>query len=128
MASTRSAYFMAKDRVTLLSPRLLELLRNYYKKYRPKEWLFEGASGEQYSASSIQRIFKKALDRAKIRKKATVHTLRHSFATNLLERGADLRYIQVLLGHQSSRTTEKYTHVTRKFLGNIQSPLDYLDL
>jgi integrase/recombinase XerD len=117
-----------KDRVTLLSPRLLEILRDYYKKYKPKEWLFEGARGEKYSKSSIQAIFKRALERSKIRKKATVHTLRHSFATHLLERGADLRYIQVLLGHQSSRTTEKYTHVTTKFLGNIQSPLDYLDL
>ena len=117
-----------KDRVSLLSPNILKLLREYFKEYRPKEWLFEGQSGGQYSAGSIQAVFRKAKKAAGIKKNATVHTLRHSFATHLLERGTDLRYIQELLGHQSSRTTEIYTHVTEKGFKNIISPFDNLDL
>jgi integrase/recombinase XerD len=117
-----------KDRVSILSPNILKLLRKYYIEYRPKQWLFEGQSGGQYSQSSIQEVFRQAKEKAGIRKKATVHTLRHSFATHLLERGTDLRYIQELLGHQNSRTTEIYTHVTQKGLKNIISPFDNLDL
>jgi len=117
-----------KDRVSLLSSNILILLRQYYKKYRPEEWLFEGQYGGQYSAGSIEAVFRKAKEAAGIKKKATVHTLRHSFATHLLERGTDLRYIQELLGHQSSRTTEIYTHVTEKGFKNIISPFDNLDL
>ncbi|HAQ60565.1 TPA: integrase, partial [Candidatus Delongbacteria bacterium] len=94
-----------KDRTTLLSQKVLELLRQYYKEYRPKEYLFEGETGGQYSVKSIQNIFNKALESSGIKKNATVHTLRHSFATHLLERGTDLRYIQDLLGHESSKTT-----------------------
>jgi integrase/recombinase XerD len=117
-----------KDRVSVLSANILKLLRNYYKQYRPKEWLFEGQFGGQYSAGSIQTVFRRAKDAAGIRKPATVHTLRHSFATHLLERGTDLRYIQELLGHASSKTTEIYTHVTEKGFRNIISPFDNLDL
>jgi integrase/recombinase XerD len=117
-----------KDRVSLLSPSILKMLREYYKEYHPKVWLFEGQSGCQYSESSIQVIFRRAKELAGIRKKATVHTLRHSFATHLLERGTDLRYIQELLGHQSSRTTEIYTHVTEKGFKNITSPFDNIEL
>jgi integrase/recombinase XerD len=117
-----------KDRVTLLSSNILKLLREYFKEYRPKEWLFEGQDSGQYSAGSIQAVFRKAKKAAGIQKKATVHTLRHSFATHLLERGTDLRYIQELLGHQSSHTTEIYTHVTEKGFKNIISPFDNLDL
>jgi len=117
-----------KDRVSLLSPNILKLLREYYKEYRPKEWVFEGQFGGQYSAGSIQAVFRRAKGAAGIKKNATVHTLRHSFATHLLERGTDLRYIQELLGHQSSRTTEIYTHVTEKGFKNIVSPFDNLDL
>jgi site-specific recombinase XerD len=117
-----------KDRVSLLSTNILILLREYYKEYRPKEWLFEGQYGGQYSAGSIQAVFRRAKLAAGIKKNATVHTLRHSFATHLLERGTDLRYIQELLGHQSVRTTEIYTHVTEKGFKKIVSPFDNLDL
>jgi site-specific recombinase XerD len=117
-----------KDRISLLSIKILVLLREYFKEYRPKEWLFEGQFGGQYSEQSIQKVFRAALERAKINKRATVHTLRHSFATHLLERGTDLRYIQALLGHQSPKTTEIYTHITKKGLENIKSPLDNLDI
>jgi integrase/recombinase XerD len=117
-----------KDRHTLLSNRILELLRDYYKTYRPKEWLFEGMDGRRYSVRSIQNVFQKAKNRAGINKDVTVHTLRHSFATHLLENGTDLRYIQELLGHQSSKTTEIYTHVSKTSIGKITSPLDRLDI
>jgi integrase/recombinase XerD len=117
-----------KDRMSLLSPNILKMLRGYFREYHPKIWLFEGQSGGQYSAGSIQAVFRKAKVAAGIKKDATVHTLRHSFATHLLERGTDLRYIQELLGHQSSRTTEIYTHVTEKGFKKIVSPFDNLEL
>jgi site-specific recombinase XerD len=117
-----------KDRVSLLSKSILPILRSYYQLYEPKEYLFEGADGGKYSARSAQNVFKKACRKARIQKKATLHTLRHSFATHLLEKGTDLRYIQTLLGHGSSRTTEIYTHVSTKALKDIESPLDSLTL
>jgi integrase/recombinase XerD len=117
-----------KDRYTLLSAKTLEVLKKYFVEYKPKIWLFEGQNGGQYSEKSIQLIFHKAKDAAKINKKVTVHTLRHSFATHLLESGTDLRYIQSLLGHSSSKTTEIYTHITTKGFDQIVSPLDKLKL
>lgn len=117
-----------KDRNSLLSEKLILYLRQYFKQYQPKVWLFEGQRGEQYSDSSIQAIFKEACIKAKITKKATVHTLRHSFATHLLERGTDLRYIQELLGHSSSKTTEIYTHITHKGMEQVKSPLDNIEI
>ena len=116
-----------KDRYSLLSVRLLEVLREYFKAYKPSEWLFEGANGGQYSASSVQAIMKDSLKKAGIKKKVSVHTLRHCFATHLLENGTDLRYIQILLGHSSSKTTEIYTHVTTRGFDQIKSPLDTMD-
>jgi site-specific recombinase XerD len=116
-----------KDRYTLLSEKLLPLLRKYYKLYKPNEFLFEGNDGGQYGERSIQNVVQDALRNAKINKRASVHTLRHSFATHLLEAGTDLRYIQSLLGHGSSKTTEIYTHVTSKALSGIRSPLDSLE-
>lgn len=115
-----------KDRHTLLSQILLFLLRDYYRFYKPEYWLFEGQGGGQYSATSIENILSKALKQANITKHATPHTLRHSFATHLLEQGISLRYIQEILGHSSSKTTEIYTHVRSKHLTKIMNPLDKL--
>ena len=117
-----------KDRYTLLSVKTLALLRTYFKEYKPTEYLFEGQDGGQYSARSIQTFFQEICEKVGILKKVSVHTLRHSFATHLLENGTDLRYIQVLLGHESSKTTEIYTHVTTKGFDQIKSPLDDLDI
>ena len=115
-----------KDRHTLLSQKLLLLLRDYYRFYKSSYWLFEGQGGGQYSATSIENIFRKALKQANITRHATPHTLRHSFATHLLEQGISLRYIQEILGHSSSKTTEIYTHVRSKHLTKILNPLDKL--
>ena len=116
-----------KDRYTVLSEIALEQLRKYYKLYKPEIWLFPGQDCTEYiTERTVQRVFENACNIAKITQKATVHTLRHSFATHLLEGGIDLRYIQELLGHASSKTTEIYTHVTQKSISNIESPLDKL--
>lgn len=114
-----------KDRYTLLGERNLEMLRRYWKTYRPLEWLFPGrnASGP-VSISAIQRVFKTSLEKAGIKKKASVHTLRHCFATHLLDSGTDLYYIQRLLGHKSAGTTSVYLHITGKDIGKIKSPID----
>lgn len=113
-----------KDRLTTLSPHLLELLRAYYRHYRPKHYLFEGPQGNPYSGSSVRKVLAKAVKKAGIARAIKPHTLRHSFATHLLEQGTNLRYIQTLLGHTSAKTTEIYTHVSSKNLEEIKSPLD----
>lgn len=116
-----------KDRITPISDKLIGLLRDYYKSYKPEIWLFEGQKkGEQYTAESLQSVLKQALEKCNITKPVTLHWLRHSYATHLLESGTDLRYIQELLGHNSSKTTEIYTHVSTKSLQNIKSPFDDL--
>lgn len=116
-----------KDRITPLSEKILVMLRDYYTAYKPKTWLFEGQiSGEQYSEKSLQSVLKQSLQKAKITKPVSLHWLRHSYATHLLESGTDLRYIQELLGHSSSKTTEIYTHVSTKSLQQIKSPFDDL--
>lgn len=101
-----------KDRISLLSENLLHILRDYYKKYQPEQYLFEGQNGGMYSPTSVANILKKTTQKAGINKNVTLHMLRHSFATHLLEQGTDLRSIQELLGHSSSKTTEIYTHVS----------------
>jgi len=114
-----------KDRYTLLSDVAMETLRDYSDKYKPVKWLFPGARKEKHiSTRTVQAIFEHAREKAGIEKEVTVHSLRHSFATHLLEGGTDLRYIQELLGHKSSKTTEIYTHVSNRDLNKIKSPLD----
>lgn len=116
-----------KDRIIPISIKTIEMLREYYLEYKPKLWLFEGQQpGEQYSATSLQKILKQSVKKSKINKPVTLHWLRHSYATHLLEAGVDLRFIQEILGHNSSRTTEIYTHVSTKNLQNIKSPFDDL--
>ncbi len=117
-----------KDRIVPLSPKILILLRDYYKCYHPKQYLFEGQDGGKYSEKSLENVFKQSILKARIEKPATMHWLRHSYATHLLESGTDLRYIQDLLGHKSSKTTEIYTHVSTKNIQNIRSPFDDLEL
>ena len=116
-----------KDRITILSRIVFEYLEYYLNEYNPKQWIFEGPDGSSYSERSVNRIIKKSAGLAGIRKRVSAHTLRHSFATHLLEHGTDLRYIQALLGHESSKTTERYAHVTTKGFGQLASPLDNLN-
>lgn len=116
-----------KDRYTVLSQRAYELLQEYITEYKPQKWVFEGPGNGPYSASSIKKVLNRAVVRAKINKEVTPHTLRHSFATHLLENNVDLRYIQSLLGHNSSKTTEMYTHISTRYTRNIQSPLDAMN-
>lgn len=117
-----------KDRYCILSRTNLDILRQYYKSFRPKEWLFYGQSlFEPMSERTIQRVFKIAKEKANIKKNASIHTLRHSFATHLLESGVDIYHIQQLMGHSNIKTTNMYIHLQRKDLLNIISPLDRLE-
>jgi site-specific recombinase XerD len=118
-----------KDRVIPISERLLSKIKEYYHAYQPKQYLIEGQTpGEPLTASSLQKVFKATLEKTGIKKVYTIHCLRHSFATHLLENGTDLRYIQELLGHKSSKTTEIYTHVSNRALQNIKNPFDDLKI
>ena len=116
------------DRIVPVSAKVWDKIDEYVEGYHPALWLFEGQSGGRYSSESVYRVFKQALKRAGIKKEVGVHSLRHSYATHLHENGLDIRYIQELLGHKSSRTTEIYTHVSRRNLVAIRSPIDDLDL
>lgn len=113
-----------KDRNVPLSIQLLKMLRRYYKMYRPHHYLFEGQHGRKYSSSSVNNIVKAAARRAQIIKPVSCHTMRHSYATHLLDKGVNLRYIQELLGHSSPKTTEIYTYVRPDHITRVQSPLD----
>jgi integrase/recombinase XerD len=116
-----------KDRIAPLSHKVIELLRDYYKACKPQTYLFEGQNkGEPYDERSLQNVLKQSLEKANISKPVSLHWLRHSYATHLLENGTDLRYIQEILGHSSSKTTEIYTHVSTKNIQKIVSPFDYL--
>ena len=117
-----------KDRITILSPSVLAKLREYAKTYKPIFFLFEGLNGKKYSGESVLKIVKNAAIKAKINKKVTPHILRHSFATHLLENGTNLRYIQSLLRHNSSKTTEIYTQVAINNIKAIKSPIELLNL
>jgi site-specific recombinase XerD len=113
-----------KDRVTPLAIRLIPVLETYLTTHKPKYWLLEGPDHNQYSSASIRQILKRSVEKAAIAKKVTPHILRHSFATHLLEKGTDIRYIQEVLGHASPNTTAIYAHVSELSLRKITSPLD----
>ena len=115
-----------KDRNVMLSQSLLKDLRVYYREYKPKNYLFEGQKREQYSSKSVQNVVKNTAKKAGIIKKVTPHILRHSFATHLLENGTDIRYIQDFLGHNSIKTTQLYTHITKNSKNKRKSPLELL--
>lgn len=115
-----------KDRIIMLPPKLLRLLREYFKEYRPKDFLFEGRYGEMYSSASLNKVFISNKQKAGIKKHATLHTLRHSFATHLLEKGTDIRIIQKLLGHNNIGTTLLYTKVSNNIIGQVKSPFEDL--
>jgi site-specific recombinase XerD len=114
-----------KDRVVNLSEAILPLLREYYKSYKPKSWLFEGQDkSKHYSTRSAQIVFNDAYKKLGLPSQCSFHSLRHSFATHLLENGTDISYIQKLLGHSDIKTTLRYTQITTKDIGKIESPLD----
>lgn len=117
-----------KDRRVPIPDKLIKQLEDYYRAHKTKEYIFEGQNGGQYSYRSCQQLFKRCVRKAGIKKKATLHTLRHSYATHLLEAGVGLRYIQDILGHNSPKTTMIYTHVSGKRLSEIRSPLEDLDI
>ncbi len=107
-----------------MSDKLLKVLRDYYKQFKPKEYLFEGQTGTQYSTRSLNLIMQQAKQKAGVKKEGSIHAFRHSFATHLLEGGTDISIIQKLLGHNDIKTTLRYTHVAKHLLSKIQSPLD----
>jgi len=117
-----------KDRYAVLSPIALELLRVYWKTYKPKHWLFENSTHQPVPITTAQCIFKNALEKSGVKKKVGIHSLRHSFATHLLEQGVSLPIIQQLLGHKSLRTTSVYLHVQQYSINAVRSPLDTLEL
>lgn len=113
-----------KDRYVQLSTKLLLLLREYYKEYKPKDHLFQGQFKDEYSAKSIQNVLKRALIKCNITKQITVHSLRHSFATHLIEQGTDIRIVQEILGHKDIRTTQIYTHISSARISKVNNPFD----
>jgi site-specific recombinase XerD len=114
-----------RDRLLPFPESLKIMLREYYVKYKPKSYLFEGQK-KKYSPASLRAVFKSAMNRAGIRKEVTLHSLRHAYATHLLESGTDLRLIQELLGHNNIKTTMLYTHVSKRSMLQVKSPLDFL--
>jgi site-specific recombinase XerD len=115
-----------RERNTILSPVALDFLRAYYRRYKPKEWLFEGQSRDAITTSTIEKVFKQALAKSKVQKQVGIHSLRHSFATHLLEQGVALPIIQQMMGHRSLKTTSGYLHVQEYSIQGVKSPLDTL--
>jgi site-specific recombinase XerD len=115
-----------KDRLVPLSETLLRQLREYYRSYMPRNYLFQGLQGNQYSATSLLKVFHEACRKAQIQKKVTPHSMRHAYATHLMDAGTDVRIIQELLGHYSVKTTMIYTHVSTRSILDVTSPLDTL--
>ena len=113
-----------KDRISVLADSMMPLIEQYKAENKPNYWLIENGQRKKYSASSVNAVIKRAGKRVGVLQEISAHTLRHSFATHLLEQGTDLRYIQKLLGHNNVKTTERYTYVSKKHLQNIKSPLD----
>lgn len=115
-----------KDRVVPFPEKLKVLLRQYFQEYKPKRYLFEGRNNQSYSATSLRSVFNKAKKRANIKQAVTLHSLRHAYATHLMDQGIDVRIIKELLGHNSIKTTLIYTHVTNRTLDKVPSPIDFL--
>lgn len=115
-----------KDRMLPFPETLKTIVRTYYKEYMPETYLFSGQKGQQYSSESLRKVFKMAVQKANIKKQITLHSLRHAYATHLMDRGTDVRIIKELLGHESIKTTLIYTHVTNRTLENVPNPLDFL--
>ena len=115
-----------KDRILPFPDSLRLILRTYYKVYKPTDYLFYGQKNNKYSAESLRKVFNNAVRKCKINRKVTLHSLRHAYATHLMDRGTDVRIIKELLGHSSIKTTLIYTHVTTKTLKNVPNPLDFL--
>jgi site-specific recombinase XerD len=126
--NSHKIFLKQADRYTKLDTKMRNMLQNYLQQYQPPYCLFEGIYGEQFLGKSVQTVMQQANKKSKIDPFASVHTLRHSFATHLLERGTDIRYIQYILGHASVKTTEIYTHITSKGNEQIKRPPDHLDL
>ena len=118
----------SKDRNVQLNINLLRQLRIYYLAYKPKLYLFEGAGGQQYSSASVNATLKKSASRAGVKNKVSAHVIRHSYATHMMDKGVGIRYIQELLGHSSSKTTEIYTHVSQRSMKDLSNPLDDLTI
>nr|WP_253300456.1 tyrosine-type recombinase/integrase [Paenibacillus lautus] len=117
-----------KDRLTLLSETAMDIVQPYLQQEKPEKWMFPGQHPERHiTERTVQKVFEQARTASGIQKKVSIHALRHSFATHLLEGGINIRFIQELLGHQSVRTTERYTHVSVKDIRRIKSPLDQLE-
>jgi integrase/recombinase XerD len=116
------------DRIVPVSEKVWDKIDQYIKSFAPGKFLFEGQSGGRYSSESVYRVFRQAMEKAGIKKDVGVHSLRHSYATHLHESGVDIRYIQELLGHKSTRTTEIYTHVSRRNLAGLRSPIEDIDV
>ena len=117
-----------KDRYVVLAETVVPYLKTYLKQYRPVRWLFEGQNGGQYSATSLWKVFNAALEKSKVNPYATLHTLRHSYATHCVENGHNLKSVQEALGHASLKTTEVYLHISSEALKKLKSPLDNLEL